>query len=107
MQLMLFACTLEAKGKNWFKTLENIILISKRDAFYLSAMLTLLMRSLEVGIDKGRDREETKRLVALIHSKRGNKKMAPGEKLVSAMLRQLEEKKVFDRDEHSDSADRR
>jgi hypothetical protein len=97
IHFLLFSCILEAKSKNWFKTLESIILIAERDAFYLSGMLHLLMRNLEVGIDKGRDREETKRLVAVIHSKRGNKKMAPGEKLVSATLKLLEEKHAFDR----------
>lgn len=96
LTIALFACILEAKGPEWAKTLDKMIVSTKRDAFYLTSMLHLLMHSISMGLEKGRDMEEAKRLVALIHSKRANNKAAPGEKLIAAHLRTLEKRGEFD-----------
>jgi len=95
LDVLLFSCILESKGVGWADTLNSIIVKTGRNAFYLRIMLNLLMRNIATGMERGRDMEAAKRLVALIHSKRGHNKQAPGEKLVSKMLGELENKGIF------------
>jgi predicted MPP superfamily phosphohydrolase len=99
LDVLLFSCILEAKGPGWADTINSILLKTGRNAFYLRVMLSLLMRNISTGLERGRDMDAAKRLVAVIHSKRGHNKQAPGEKLVSKMLQSLETKGAFSSDQ--------
>lgn len=96
LDLLLFACVLEAKGESWTETLQAIIEKTNRDAFYLQVMLNILMRNLSVGMVRVAESNSIKRLIAIIHSKRGHNKMAPGERLIKKVLNHLEKQNVFD-----------
>lgn len=97
LDVILFSCVLEARGKDWAKTLTHIIEKTGKNAYYLRLMLMILLDHLSYRIDRVRDVDAMKRLVALIHSKRGHKKQLPGAKLVKRMLGHLEEKEAFKR----------
>jgi len=96
LDLLLFACVLEAKGDAWADTLQIIIEKTNRDAYYLQIMLNILMKNLSVGMVRVAETNSIKRLVAIIHSKRGHNKMVPGEKLIKKVLDGLEKRHMFE-----------
>lgn len=96
VEVLLFACILEAKGNEWHETLAMLIRKTEKNAYYLHLMLNILMWHLSYGIMQSKDVDAMKRLVALIHAKRGHNKMDPGAKLVTRMLDTLESQNTFD-----------
>lgn len=90
-----FNCILNARGQDWFPTLEQMIRKSDKNSFYLSTMLTSLMNFLQNEVATSKDRESAKRLVALIQAKRTFSKQAPGEKAVNKILQIMEKEDRF------------
>jgi predicted phosphodiesterase len=86
MELANFSCLISAKGQKWAETATKIIERTDKNAFYLRAMLVMLMRELEIEVLQAKDREQLRRLVALVHAKRSFKKQVPGAKAVNKIL---------------------
>jgi 3',5'-cyclic AMP phosphodiesterase CpdA len=95
LELANFACVCAARGRDWAETATTIIGRTSKNAFYLRAMLEILVRTLREEVLQGRDRDATKRLVALIQVKRNWGKDAPGAKAVGKMVGKLEELSYF------------
>jgi predicted phosphodiesterase len=95
LELLNFACTLSAKGKNWDAILGSLIQRTDKNAYYLRSMLRMLAKHLETEILQTKDRESVKRLIAFIKAKRTFKKQNPGSKAIEAVLTKLEEKNAF------------
>ena len=93
--LLNFSHILTAKGAGWKSALSDIIVGTDRKSYYLNAMLSRLMSDLRNEINTGRDRDQSKELVALIQAKRTGKTNAPGAKLISRVLRQMEDQGHF------------
>ncbi len=90
-ELMNFHCILSAKGNDWAKSLEDIIVRTDKNAFYLNMMLQCLMAHLSNEVLQMKDRDAVKWLIATIQSKRVKNKQAPGAKLVKKLLRSIED----------------
>ena len=95
MEVVNFGCILAARGKSWADTLTAIIEKTDKNAYYLRALFDLLMAALKYEILQGRDREATKRLVALIQAKRDFGSQLPGAKAVRKMFDHLEKTDYF------------
>lgn len=93
--LLLLVMLMHSKPTSWSKSMEIIINNTDRKGFYIIEMLALIMKHFSEDVISSVDREELKRLVALIKAKRGFKKDNVGSKGVEHALRQLEEKGFF------------
>jgi predicted phosphodiesterase len=96
LDFLLFHCVLGAKGLGWADTLKTLIERCPRNSYYLFMMLKTLAGDLRREITRSGDRESVKRLIAMIHAKRAHSKQAPGSKLVTKMLADLERRKMFE-----------
>jgi len=93
--LLNFSHILAAKGKGWELALEKLIVETDKNSFYLNAMLSRLWGDLKNELNTGKNRKRAKRLVAVVQAKRTAKTNAPGAKLVSSTLKQMEKQGHF------------
>jgi len=95
--LLNFATLLRAKPKDWEPTAIEIIHKTGRRALYLRYMLAVAMRQYHEEVNTQQERSALKRVVATIRSKRELSKDAPGSKMVSSVLKKLEERSFFEK----------
>lgn len=95
IELANFACICAGRGRGWADTLTAMIQRTGKNAFYLRAMLEVLVRTLREEILQGKERDAVKRLVALIQAKRNWGREAPEAKTVTKMVKRLEEISYF------------
>lgn len=95
LEVLTFTCIATARGGDWFDASKHIIERTDKNAYYLSEMLEKLLYLLEYEVMSGHDRDNMKRLVALIQAKRNLGKQHPGEKAVSKILGKLESSDYF------------
>ena len=95
VELVNFACLATSRGRDWSDSCTKIIHSTDKNAFYLQAMLRVLMELLEFEAMSGRDRDSMKKLVALIQAKRNYNKQAPGAKAVNKMNEFLEKDNYY------------
>lgn len=95
LSVLNFSCIAISRGKGWVETLTQIIEQTDKTAYYLSEMLSQLLRIMRYEVMPRRDRESLKRLVALIETKRSFNKQSPGAKAVSKTMKLMEDEDYF------------
>lgn len=93
-----FCCVVASRGVRWEETVNRCIERTDKNSFYLSTMLTYMMRSLKKEILQSKDREILKRSVALIQAKRSFGRQLPGARAVKKVLEQMEIEGKFGRE---------
>jgi hypothetical protein len=95
-KLLTFVLLVRAKPRHWSSAAEGIIASTDRKSIYMRSILFAALRQFHLEINTILEREELKRLVALIRAKRDLKKNNVGAKLVSRVLRRLENVEYFE-----------
>ncbi|MBB3973758.1 SIR2 family protein [Hansschlegelia beijingensis] len=102
--LLKYALILRSKANDWPRIAESVITDTNRNSFYMRAMLFVTFDQLQTGVNSLRERQDLKRLIALIQAKRELRKDAPGAKAVNGVLRSMEESDYF-REQGNSSAE--
>jgi hypothetical protein len=91
-----FACLVRAKPKDWLNAASEAISRTGRNTFYLAVMLNIAFAQFSDEVNTTSEREQLKRLIAIIKAKRDLNKQHPGSKDVTQFLNQLERKNFFE-----------
>jgi hypothetical protein len=95
MQLLVFCCLIRTKPRGWFVSAREMIARMNRNEFYLRVFLDVAFEEFRNEVNTNAEREELKKIVAVIRIKRDLRKDNPGTKDLQKVLTQLEEKKAF------------
>lgn len=82
-----YACIIRAKPRNWGSLAEQVIVNSDRNSYYLSKILDATFKQFKDEVNTVRERDELKRLVAVIQTKRVTRKKEPSSRAVMKMLK--------------------
>ena len=91
-----FSCLIRAKPKDWFKSATHVIADTKRSEFYLATLLNSAFRQFSEEINTSSEKEQIKRLIAVIKAKRDLGKQNPGAKDIDYFTRELDQKHFFE-----------
>jgi hypothetical protein len=86
---------IHAKPDRWAESAAELINAADRNSFYIFKMLTSIMHHFMEDVNTAVDRDELKRLIALIKTKHHLKKDTPGSKAVTRVLGRLEDRDFF------------
>jgi SIR2-like domain len=86
---------IHSKPDRWAASAAALINAADRNSFYILKMLTAIMRHFMEDVNTAVDRDELKRLIALIQTKHNLKKDTPGSRAVNRVLGRLEERDFF------------
>jgi hypothetical protein len=96
MRVLVFACLLRGKPKGWFTSASEMVANTNRKKFYLRVFLTLAFDEFYDEVNTNAEREDLKRLIAVIRIKRDLHKDNPGEKDIQRIIARLEKQDVFE-----------
>lgn len=94
--MMTLGLLVQSKPPGWGASVERLIKSIDRRQYRLLMILRVLESDFKSGLSVHADREELKRLIALIETKRSTKSNSPGNRAVGKMLSILEQKKFFE-----------
>jgi hypothetical protein len=96
MSLLNFACLIRSKPRGWMNHASEIIASTDRNSFYLRAMLMFADDQFHDEVNTTSEREELKRLIAVIRMRRDLGKLNPGEKAIQQMVDHMDKQKLFE-----------
>jgi SIR2-like domain len=95
IRLLNFSCLIRSKPKDWISRASEIVAATDRNTFYLRSMLSVAVNQFHEEVNTTNERQELKKLVAVIRMRRDRKKQNPGEKDIKQFLEQMEKQNVF------------
>lgn len=101
-RLLNYALVLRSKPVDWVRTTERVIGKTDAKAMYLRFMLSIALGQFHEDVNTNAERGLLKRVVAMIQSKRELKKGNPSNKLVSSVVKRLDEISFFGKKVPSD-----
>jgi hypothetical protein len=102
LRVLNFACLIRSKPRGWLAAAREMVAGTKRNEFYLSVFLQMAFQQFRNEVNTNLEREELKKLVAIIKMKRDLKKDHPGEKDIRNVVDRLEKKEFFDKKSATD-----
>jgi hypothetical protein len=90
VRLISFSCLVRSKPRNWLAAASQVIADTDRNTFYLRAMLDCVVDQFHDEINTTAEREDLKRLVAIVKLKRDFKKDNPGERDIQNFLARMD-----------------
>lgn len=97
VRVLNFACLIRSKPKDWFKAASHAIASTGRNEFYLATMLSVAFKQFNEEVNTTSEREEIKRLIAVIKAKRDLGKQNPGSKDINDFTKRLDKINFFEK----------
>jgi len=96
LRLLTFVCLIRSKPRGWMAQASDVIATTDRNAFYLHSMLALADNQFHDEVNTTAEREELKRLIAVIRMRRELKKINPGEKDIQQVVDRMDQQHLFE-----------
>lgn len=96
LRLANFSSLIRSKAKDWLSHASDIVAQTDRNTFYLRMMLSTAFAQYRDEVNTTNEREELKKLVAIVKMRRDLKKQRPGERDIQQFLARMEKQNLLD-----------